>query len=337
MQLNNERLLSSLQKKLAPIYWIASDEALLVDEACSAVRATAQKAGYLERQVITVTPHFDWNTLLFNTQTLSLFNQQRLFELHFPSGKPGDAGSKALQAYANHLPPDTILLIITGKLPSNTQASRWYQAIDKVGIITQIWPIERTQMPSWLTQRLQQAGLKTTPEGISLLLEHVEGNLLAATQEIKKLQLLYGSGHLSTENIEAAIVDVARFDIFKCVDSALQGDALRTHRIINNLQREGIDATLLLWSLSRELRQLVRFAHGSLQGHSLDKLLQEQRVFEKRKPLYKRALARHSVQEWQELLIKAADIDEIIKGIRLGDAWDELQQLALCMAQDVSA
>lgn len=331
MQLRHEQLTAHLQKQLAPLYLVSGDVPLLVQESCDAIRTAARNQGYAERQVFYVEASFSWQNLLSAADSYSLFSSKQLLELRVNGSTLGDAGHKALQTYVARLPTDKILLIIMGKLESSALRTNWFQALANAGVALQIWPIDKPQLPRWIAERLKVAGLHVEPAGIQLLADYAEGNLLAAQQEIEKLSLIFGAGTIKTDDIADAINDSARFDVFALSDAALQGDRKRTLRILGGLKDEGIEPILVLWALVRELRSLVAQAHALARGGSLDKIMQEQRVWEKRKPLVRSALQRHPLKKLQQLLLQAGNIDRIVKGLDQGNTWNALEDLGLAI------
>ncbi|MCW8827929.1 MAG: DNA polymerase III subunit delta [Gammaproteobacteria bacterium] len=332
MKLYYDKLSSHLQQGLQPLYLLSGDEPLQLMEAGDAIRRRARELGFGEREVLQVEPGFDWGSLLAATDTLSLFAEQRLIELRMPSGKPGKEGSKALSDYAANPPPDTLLLITSGKLDRSAQNSKWYKALERVGVTLALWPIEPQALPGWVTQRMRARGMQPTAEATQLLAERVEGNMLAAAQEVEKLLLLYGETAIDAGQVEEGVADSARYDIFELVDTALLGDVPRTSRVIQGLRGEGVEPILLLWALLRELRALVRMADALERGAGIEPLLEEHRVWNKRKGPVRAGLQRHNLRRWQLLLRRAGRIDRMIKGIEPGNPWDELLQLALLMA-----
>ena len=332
MRLKPEQLTGHLQRSLAPVYLISGDEPLQVDESCAAIRAAAHAQGYTEREVLTAGKDFDWNTLWQAAHSLSLFTTRRLIELRLPTGKPGDAGSGALVEYASRLPADTLLLVISAKLDAQTQKGKWFGALEQAGVVIQIWPVEVKALPGWIGRRLNARGMQASPEACGLLAERAEGNLLAATQDIEKLYLLYGAGKLDLEQASAAVADSARFDIYDLVDAAANGDVARASRIVNGLREEGVEPVLVLWALARELRSLAGMAYESEHGARAEQIYTKYKIWEKRKPIVHRALQRHKTRSWHGLLQRAARTDRVIKGFASGDAWDELSALSLAMA-----
>lgn len=329
MQIKPEQLNVRLKQGLASIYFVSGDEALLVQEASDAIRAAARQAGCSEREVHHVESGFDWQGFLQSGDEMSLFAERKLIELRLPTGKPGDAGSKALQAYADRPSEDNILLIVSGKVEANARKSKWYKALDQAGAMVTIWPMDIKQLPGWAMRRMKEKGLQPSQEAVALLVERVEGNLLACAQEIEKLLLLHGSGPVDVDQVAASVADSSRFDIYTLVDGALQGDAARTTRIINGLRGEGVEPVLVLWALSREIRAMAGMAFEMSQGARGEQVLAKHRVWEKRKPLVRAGLKRHSLAQWQAMLDRCAEIDAMIKGGRAGNVWDELLQLSL--------
>jgi DNA polymerase-3 subunit delta len=329
MRLRFETLASHVQQPLLPIYWVSGDEPFQVDEASKLLRQAAQQQGYSERQVYHVERGFHWEQLQQSADSLSLFAERKLIELRLPSGKPGTDGSKALQAYASNAPADTLLLIISGKLEPAAQKSKWFTAMETAGALLQIWPIETARLPQWIAQRMKLREMQATPEALRLLSERIEGNLLAADQELEKLLLLYGPGTLDVPQVQAAVTDSARFDVFGFVDEALNGNNDRLSRILFGLRAEGVEPVLVLWALAREIRGLAQMAQS---GTSADQAMAAMRVWEKRKPLIRKALSRSRGVEWETLLQRCGQLDRLIKGQGAGRVWDELLELALSVA-----
>lgn len=330
MKLYPDKLAVALKKDLLPIYFFSGDEPLQLGEAADAVRHAAREQGFTEREVMHVEKGFDWNELLVASNAMSLFAEKRVIDLRLPSGKPGKDGGAALVEYAQRPPEDTILLISSGKVDKRSQSAKWYTALDKMGATLQVWPVEANEMPRWLDQRLRSRGLQPDKDAVRLIAERVEGNLLAAAQEVDKLVLLNGAGALSVEQVEAAVSDSARFDVFGLVDAALMGDTSRLTRMLDGLRGEGVEPILVLWSLTRELRSLADMAAQIENGKGLDSVLA--RVWGKRKAPVKAGLQRHNRVRWQQMLRRAARLDRVIKGATPGNAWDELLQLTLLMA-----
>lgn len=332
MKLRFDQLEAHLQKGLQPIYLLSGDEPLQVMEAGDAIRHCARETGYSEREVLHAESGFDWNSLLAASGSMSLFAEQRLLELRLPSGKPGREGGAALADYAANPPPDTLLLIICGKIERQSQNSKWYKALEAAGVTLTVWPVEPQALPGWVNQRMRSRGMQPTPEAAQMLAERVEGNMLAASQEVEKLLLLYGEGEITVEQVEQGVADSARYDIFELVDTALLGDIPRTTRVMQGLRGEGVEPILVLWALLREIRAMAQMAAEMARGLGTEQAMAGQRVWEKRKPPVRAGLQRHNLNRWQLLLRRAGRIDRMIKGVEAGNPWDELLQLALLMA-----
>ncbi len=333
MKLRADQISSHLAGGLAPVYLVSGDEPFQLDEVSGAIRTAAQQQGHADRQILHVERSFDWNTLGASADALSLFAEKRLIELRLPGGKPGDAGSKALVAYVANPPADTVLLIISGKLESSQQRSKWFKAIEQVGVVVQIWPIETGRLPGWLKQRMALRDMQSTPEALQMLVDRVEGNLLAADQELEKLRLLTGGGVVDAAQVATAVSDSARYDIFTLVDVALGGDAGRAVRMLHGLRAEGMEPVLVLWALAREIRSLAGMAAELADGKGTAAVLQQYRVWEKRKSAVSAALRRHPGEAaWLSMLQQCGRIDRNIKGLAAGKPWDELLQLTARLA-----
>lgn len=332
MRLNLAQLAAHLRQPLLPVYLVTGDEPLQLGETLSALRAAAQAQGYGEREVLEQDAHFDWRLLAGAASNLSLFGDRRLLELRLESGKIGAEGSQALVAYCQRPPEDTLLLISGPRLERAQTSAKWVQSLDAVGALVPIWPLERRQLPDWLRQRLMSRGLGPGPGVCEWLAERVEGNLLAAAQEVEKLLLLHGPGDLDLERLRASIADSARYSIFDLAEAALAGDAARCLRILEALRAEGTPEPLALWALLREVRLVLTLAGEVRGGRPLTQVLAGHReIWEKRRPLYASALRRLPTSAWQGLLEPCARVDRAIKGLTLQDPWLLLQDLALAM------
>ncbi len=333
MKLNYSQLSQHLTKQLSPLYIISSDEILLLQEAIECIRIAARKAGYNERTSLSIDSGSDWEKILHTeAHSLSLFANKRIIELHLAEHKPNAAANKILHNLATKPLADTIFIISTNKTDSKTEQTKWYKTLETNGVAIQIWPITIDQLPSWIIQRAKKIGLTITPDAAKFLADQVEGNLLAADQEIEKLFLLNSKNIIDIQLIENTITDNAHFDIFTLVECALSGNSKRCLRILSNLQAEGLEPLLVLWALTRELRTLSDIAYQLKQGLTLQSLFAKHRIWEKRQPGVRRFLAKHTTQNCWEMLSQAANIDKMIKGARPGNVWNELQLVTLRMA-----
>ena len=340
MQLRLDALDAQLAKNLAPLYVVTSDEHLLAQQALDKIRARARQAGFVEREILTVDRSFKWGALAAANQSQSLFGDKKIIDLRIPTGKPGRDGGQALQDYVSQLArnpnPDNITLISYPKLDWAAQKSAWVLKLQDAAQYLDIPLIERAQLSGWISRGLQDQGQSADRDGLEFIASRVEGNLLAAFQEIQKLGLLYPLGALSAAQIQAAVLNVARYDVFKLNEAILQGDVARLVRMLNGLQGEGEALPLVLWAVAEECRTLLKLKLGMEQGRPLSALFKEQRIWGGRDRLMEPALRRLSLETLQNALQYAAQIDRLIKGLRVsrlsGDAWDALLQLAIALA-----
>jgi DNA polymerase-3 subunit delta len=333
MQLRIDGLDAHLTKSLAPLYVITSDEHLLALEAADKIRKTARSQGFSERDVLTVERSFKWGELLAANQSQSLFGDKKLIELRIPTGKPGKDGGQALQSYAASLSPDNVTLITLPRLDWATQKAAWVASLQQASVFIDIPLVERAQLPAWIGNRLAAQGQSADRQGIDFIAERVEGNLLAAHQEIQKLGLLHAPGKLSFEQIHDAVLNVARYDVFKLNEAMLAGDAARLVRMVDGLKGEGEALPLVLWAVAEEIRTLLKLKSGMAQGRPLPALLKEYRIWGPRERLMEPALRRLSLPTLESALQEAAQIDKMVKGLRAkafaGDPWDAMLQLVL--------
>jgi DNA polymerase-3 subunit delta len=337
MQLRLDALEAHLAKSLAPLYVITSDEHLLALEAADKIRKAARTQGLTEREVLVVERSFKWGELLAANQSQSLFGDRKLIELRIPTGKPGKDGGQALQEYTASLNPDNVTLITLPKLDWQTQKSAWVAALQQAAVYIDIPLVERAHLPSWIGTRLAAQRQSLDRQSIDFIADRVEGNLLAAHQEIQKLALLYPEGKLNFEQVQDAVLNVARYDVFKLNEAMLSGDTARLVRMIEGLKGEGEALPLVLWAMAEEIRTLLKIKAGAAQGKSIGMLLKEYRIWGPREKLMEPALRRLKLSTLQGALQEAAQIDKMVKGLRAkafaGDAWDALLQLGLKVAR----
>ncbi|MEJ2593192.1 MAG: DNA polymerase III subunit delta [Candidatus Thiodiazotropha sp.] len=328
MRLRNDQLAASLQRDLAPIYLISGDEPLQMREASDEIRAAARAQGYSEREVLDQGAGFDWAALNVAAESLSLFGERRVLELRLSSARIGNEGAKALNAYAERPAEETLLLITLPKLERAQANSQWVKRLDQVGVVVQIWPVEGARLSPWVEQRLRRAGLVPEAGVVEMLADRVEGNLLAASQEIEKLLLLHGPGVVTLQQLAESVADSARFDVYGLVDTLLAGEAAKGLRMLQALKAEGVATPVVLWAMSREIRALAGMAHEVEQGRSADQVMAAHRVWEKRKPLLRRGL-RQRASHWRRLLVGCARTDRAIKGLESDDPWLLLEDVAI--------
>ncbi|MFC4160476.1 DNA polymerase III subunit delta [Chitinimonas lacunae] len=315
--------------QLAPIYLVHGEEALVVLETVQTLRDAARAAGCSEREVLTVEPGFSWSQLAHLAASGSLFAERKLIELRLPSGKPGNEGSEALVHYAARPSPDDVLLIQCPKLDRTQTQSKWFGALSEAGVAIACPSVGRHELPGWIAERLKRQQQRLSPEALEFLTARVEGNLLAAKQEIDKLALLHPPGELSLADLRTEIADVARYDVWGVGEAVVAGDPARLVRMLDGLRAEGEAPNLVLWAMAEEARSLYKVGSGRRQGLPLPQLFKEHRVWGERQRHYGPALDRLSPAQLKLALAQAAEIDRMIKGVGQGDVWEALLQLGL--------
>ncbi|QJR09111.1 hypothetical protein DSM104443_00147 [Usitatibacter rugosus] len=323
MKLAIRTLDASLKKGLAPLYVIHGPEALAALEASDRIRDAARAAGYTEREVFTAEPGADWGKLAASASNLSLFASLKLFELRIPTGKPGVEGSKAIVAYTSKLPDDTVTLVFLPELDWQQLKSTWFEALDAAGSVIEAKPVTRDELPDWLASRLARQKQQASVETLEWLADRVEGNLLAARQEVEKLALLLPEGEVSLESIREAVTDVSRFERDGLLEAIHDADRAKIAKVVDSLEAEGEPLPLLLWQLSEELRLMMTISAG-----------QRPRRFmppERQQALAKTA-RKHDAASFGRELLRAHKIDRMIKGVETGDPWDSVLEMSLGLA-----
>ena len=341
MQLALAQLQAHLQKGLRSLYTLHGDEALLVQEAADTIRAAARQQGYTERSVHVVTgAHFDWSEVLAAGGSMSLFADRQILEIRLPTGKPGKEGSPVIQQLAQSAEGNdsTLTLFVLPRLDSATKKGAWFGALEQFGVSLQIDSLDRAQLPQWIAQRLklQNQSVASGQDGqncLQFFADRVEGNLLAAHQEIQKLSLLYPAGELTHAQVESAVMNVARYDVFKLSEAVLAGQVARVQRMLDGLQAEGEAAVLVHYTLAEDIRALKRVKDAMAEGRPLPMALREQRIWGAREKLFERVLPKLSTARLAQLLKNAHQVDGIVKGLKVADwpadPWQALQRLAL--------
>lgn len=327
-----EHLVKTLQSALVPIYLISGDEPLLMQEACDAVRRAAHQSGFSEREVYRSDSTLDWHHLRQTVNSLSLFSEKKIIEVHIKNGKVDEAGSSMLQEYCNDPPRDTVLLLIFPKLNKKNQSAPWALAAEACGHSVTVWPVDPQQLDSWVAARLHRAGLQATEPAIELLCLKTEGNLLAAAQEIEKLKLLANEGLIDVDLMRAVVMDSARYNVFSLVDKALAGNSRAAMENLQGLQGEGATPLSILGMLTRELRVLRNVKESMENGENFDLAARKNGVWNNRKALVRKAVQNHSLQGLQMLLRSAAQADRTVKGMSQGDEWSILLDIVLTLS-----
>ncbi|MBU2640422.1 MAG: DNA polymerase III subunit delta [Gammaproteobacteria bacterium] len=338
MNIPAERLPDQLARGLAALYVVVGDEPLAAQEAADAIRAAARAAGHSERNVYTVQGRYNWQGIFASGDNLSLFAERRLTEIRIPSGKPGVDGAKALEAYAAKLPADTLTLISLPGVDWKAQQSRWFAALAKTGVVVEAKPIDRTALPGWIERRLAKQGLRAERAALERLADQVEGNLLAAQQEIDKLALLLPPGNVTLADVEHAVVDVSRLEADALADALYAGDAARFAQIVADLKDSGEAVPAILWQVSSAVQLLLRLKSAVAQGDSLPGVMRTLWGRDKqRAPQIERALKRLSLSRVESALADLALIDRQAKGLeRVGDPWDTLLRVGMTLAEPAS-
>ena len=333
MRISSDDLPRHLAKGLGSLYVIHGDALLLAIEAADAIRIAAREAGYTEREVLIAEQHFKWAELRNSAQSMSLFSSRKVVDLRIPSGKPGVEGAQALQEHCDNLNPDTLTLISLPRLDGTAMKSKWFSALEQHGTIISADEITLNALPAWIAARLKRQEQSADADTLAFLAQRVEGNLLAAFQEIQKLALLFPAGPLSFEQVKDSVMDVARYDVFKLSEAMLAGDAARYARILEGLQAEGTATVLILWAISEDVRALAKVSRAMQQSGNLANALRDARVWGVKQKLVERAVRRFTPAFAERALRQAAQIDKLVKGLRKGDVWDELLQLGVRCAR----
>jgi DNA polymerase-3 subunit delta len=323
MKIRAKQLDSHLRKGLSRLYAIHGPEALVALEAADRIRDSARKAGCTEREIFFAEPGADWSRLGASAANLSLFASKRLLELRIPGGKPGVEGARAIEAWCGSLSDDTVALVVLPELEWQQQKARWFEALDAAGVVVEARPVAREELPEWLADRLSRQGQSASVETLEWLAERVEGNLLAAKQEVDKLALLLPKGEVSLAAIREAVTDVSRFERDTLLDAIHAGDPARIARILESLKAEGEPLPLLLWTLAEELRLMMALAAGQRPRRFLPPERMESLA---------RSAKRLGGAAFEREVLRAHRIDRMIKGVETGDPWESLLELALGLA-----
>jgi DNA polymerase-3 subunit delta len=320
LKFNSDTLLTHLQQQLLPVYLISGDEPLLTAEATDAVRAKARTAGFTERETHFMERGGDWNDVRASANNLSLFAERRIVEIRMPTAKPGNTGSAAIVALLGNKDPDRVLVITAPKLDRDAQGSEWVRAVETHGALVQVWPVEVSRLTAWLRTRAKRLRLNVEDDALEIIAERTEGNLLAADQELQKLRMIVRGDRVSAEDVLGSVADSARFDVFQLGECALAGDTARALRMLEGLRAEGVEPTLVLWSLSKSMRDLWGSVHSQGGGRP---------VWRRQTAALEQGERRAPKLHFGRLAARATRADRMIKGRESGDAWDEMALLAM--------
>jgi DNA polymerase III subunit delta len=322
---------SHLNRSLAKVYLVAGDEPLLVDEALEQVRAAAMRAGFSSRELHTADRSFKWVDLLAGADNLSLFATRKIVEIRLATPKPGDDGSETIAALCEREDPDTLVIVAVGEKLGQASRSTWVKAIEQHGAVVEIWPIERGELPRWIQQRATGLKLKLTPAAAQSLAERVEGNLLAADQEIKRLALTAAGREIDEAEVLEFVANNSRFDVFALADAVLAGETGRTFRILSGLRAEGVHPVQISWVLNRDISLLSRLEYAVRHGDNLEGALLRSGVWQRRQPLVKKALSKFKAPRLKALLAEAARVDAALKGVFPAEPWTTLTDLLVAL------
>ena len=333
MKIRANQLSAHLKKSLAPCYLVTGDEHLLAAEALDEIRDAARARGFGNRELHVATAGFDWHQLTASSGNMSLFAEQRIVELRLPTGKPGRAGGQAIVDLVELAGPELLFIVVAPKLDRGGANSKWAKSIDQKGVNLQIWPIGVRELPGWIASRMRQAGLQPERDAVAMIADRVEGNLLAAGQEIEKLRLLLGAGNVSAEDVNRAVANSSRYDVYKLTDAAMAGDAPRAVRILGGLKAEGVEPVIVMWALTRELRTLATLDDAVRQGTDLGSAMQGARVWSNRQGLVRSCISRHQPGTFHRMLKASGRADAAAKGQRYGDPWQMATDIVVGMAR----
>jgi DNA polymerase-3 subunit delta len=332
MRLSAEQVGQNLSRRLLPAYLVCGNEPLQHGETRDEIRQACGVAGYTTRELFDVEPGFNWEHFELASQSLSLFSEKRILELRFGAGLPDKKAVQYLQRYLERLPENTILLTTCGKLAKTTPNTAWFKTLERLGGVVQVHPLQRSRFLSWLDARAKSRGVTLERQALAVLAGRVEGNMLAAAQEVDKLRVLYGSAPLDMQMVEEVVLDSAHFNVFDLVDGALAGQAVRISRVLRSIREEGLAYPLVLWALARELRLLASMRYDLDQGTGWALVYRNHQIWESRQGLFDAALRRLDHDQVQVLVARCVLVDRVGKGLSRGDVWNELLQLCLAVA-----
>lgn len=329
MKIYPDKLEGQLARGLLPLYIVSGDEPLLVQESTDILRQALREAGFTERDLFHVDANFDWQQVLYSNNSMSLFAEKKILELRMSSAKPGDKGAKALTELCGSVSEDTCVLLVLPRVDANTQRTKWFKTLDAVAGFVQVWPVDAKRLPGWIDNRFKRGGLKASRDAVLALVEKVEGNLLAAVQEIERMKLCATDNKIDVDMVMSGVADSSRYDIFVLIDAALEGNVRRSIKILDGLQLEGVEPVYLNSMLAREIRSLSGMAFKIEQGQTPDAVMRSARVWDNRKGPIGACLQRHGTVALEQMQLRLGAVDRMVKGLAQGSAWDELTSAVL--------
>ena len=332
MNIKPEQLPNNLQNRLEPVYFIFGSEILLVEQSLTTIKDTAKKQGFNDRIRFDIDGNFSWDIIFSTISSPSLFSEKRIIECRLTTGKIGVKGSKSLTELTESLPDDILLIVSSGKLDKAQQKSKWFKALDKKGVTIQHWEVQSEHLVGWINNQMTQLGLKPNNEVANAIAYCTEGNLLASMQEIQKLQIAYPDGHIDVDDYLNQIDQQSHYTVFGIIDAALKGDSIKVNKIFNSLVDDATPPVILISSLYREIKSLIVMSIELKQNQQIDVILNNHRVWQKRKPLITNALKVHSYQQLQKLLLALGRIDRSLKGMDNLNVYDELRSILITLS-----
>ena len=329
MNVRPDQLSSVVASTVYPVYMVSGDEPLQQMEALDLIRSFLRAENFTEREVLDVDAQFDWQNLMDEAASMSLFASRRIVELRLPSAKPGRQGSQVLKDYLTQPPEDTVLLLNAGKIDGSAKKSAWFKAIEQKGLVVQCWPVPVEKLSSWLKRRFIKRDMDADNEVLAYISQHVEGNLLAADQEIEKLSLLLGPGKVTYADVAQAVTSQSRYSVFELVDVLLSGNTKRVIKIIAGLKAEGVVPVVVNWALAKDVRLLSQVMQDA---SSADYNLKRSGVWQSRITLFKSCMSRHTLRTLQLMLKRCSYIDAASKGVVDANVWDEIEMLCVRLA-----
>ena len=329
MNVRPDQLKSVITRSVYPVYMVSGDEPLQQMESLDMIRSYLREQDFSEREVLDVDAQFDWQRLMDEAASMSLFATRRIVELRLPTGKPGRQGSQALKEYLERPPEDTVLIVNAGKVDGSAKKSAWFKTIDQNGVVVQFWPVPVERLSGWLAKRFKMRDMDADADVLSYISQHVEGNLLAADQEIEKLYLLLGPGKINYADVAEAVTSQSRYSVFELVDMLLTGNTSRVIKILAGLKAEGVVPVVVNWALAKDIRLLSQVAADI---SSAAFILKRSGVWESRVAMFKSCLSRHRKRSFDMMLKRCAYIDAVSKGMIDANVWDEIETLCVRLA-----
>ncbi len=337
MKIYPDKLQGQLSREILSLYIVSGDEPLLVQESCDLIREVLKKGEFSERDLFHVDNNFDWKQVTYSNGSMSLFAEKKIIELRMSSTKPGKEGAVALTELCQSISEDNCVLLVMPRVDAATQRTKWFKTIEGLGGFIQLWPVDAKQLPRWIDNRFKRAGLTASRDAVQALVEKIEGNLLAAVQEIERMKLCSSTGRIEIDEVMGGVADSSRYDVFQLIDAALEGNTSRVVKILDGLQLEGIEPLFLNNMLAREIRNLSAMAHKIDQGQPVDAVMRSGRIWDKRKAPVAAGLRRHRATDLEQMQSRLLRVDRMVKGLEVtGRPWDELASMVVELSRTMA-